>query len=567
MDEPRTSTNGTKDGFRLSRRSAVIIAVYGATLLLVRFGPGWALTYHEAFYCEPAREFLLTGDWVAPRIGGVLSWQKPPLALWATAGSMALFGTEAEWAVRLPALLATLANALLVAALAARWHGDRVGRLAGLIQLTTVYGLIQGRLAEPDMFLCATVTAAFAAFAWDVVPRPDGAAPSRRRWLPLAFFGVVGLSLLTKGPIGPVFIAGGAGLDAILTRDRRSWRFLLDPVGWLVMLAVALPWYAAGYLRDPSGFTRFLFVNVVQRFRGGVGGPTDAEASWYYLYTVPVLLLPWTPLALFGWFADRGRGDRPVALRRLLSCWFVVGLGVISAASWKAKHYAIPVLPPLTVFAALGLNRALACAWRPRATRVLAEVVVALSLTSLALAALGRARRAEVLLLAAPLGASAASGVLIFGLLMRRGRRRPATAALFGTILATFVLLQSLVMPALDLYREQAAFTLRTNARAADGQPILGYRIVEPQAYYYLRHPVERHDDRASLVDRLSRAPVGRPLLVVAPAAFRPDLEALGRVELLDQCPDLARLTALRFTPDPPRVVATLQDLSDSVRR
>jgi 4-amino-4-deoxy-L-arabinose transferase-like glycosyltransferase len=236
--------------------------------------------------------------------------------------------------------------------IAARWHGDRIGRLAGLIQLMTLYCLMQGRLAEPDMMLCATVAVAFTLFAWAVVPRPDGGEPPRWRWLGPAFFGVVGLSLMTKGPIGAAFIAGGCGLYTLWSRDRTGWRILLDPIGWPVMLAVGLTWYVVAYFRDPVGFTSFLHINFVQRLRGGLIAPAETKGPFFYLPYVPLLLLPWTHLVGVGlWLGPRERA-RPVDLERLLVCWFGTGLAVLSVASWKNKHYAIPILPPLTLFAA-----------------------------------------------------------------------------------------------------------------------------------------------------------------------------------------------------------------------
>src|SRR5690606_25365129 len=114
-------------------------------------------------------------------------WDKPPLMHWSIAAAMAGFGTEAEWAARLPAMLSAVATALVIAGLAARWHGDRVGLLAGLVQSTGIYVFMQGRLAEADMMLCAAVAAAMASFAVAAADRGAGARPPRA-WT-LAYFG------------------------------------------------------------------------------------------------------------------------------------------------------------------------------------------------------------------------------------------------------------------------------------------------------------------------------------------------------------------------------------------
>jgi len=176
---------------------AVCVGLYALSLLTVHFGRPWALTYHETNYAEPAREFWMTGDWLVPRIGGAPIWDKPPLMHWSIALSLGLFQTTAEWAARLPSALFSALVALIIAGLAARRHGLAVGALAGLIQSTCVYVLIQGRLAEADMLLALTVTAAMAAFALGVLDEQEGRA--RRRWI-LAYFGSAGLAFLAKGP-------------------------------------------------------------------------------------------------------------------------------------------------------------------------------------------------------------------------------------------------------------------------------------------------------------------------------------------------------------------------------
>ncbi len=181
MDQMIESTGRTKTG--RSGRSISWIILYGTALLLLDFGPGWVLTYHEAFFAEPAREFLQTGDWVVPRVASVPCWQKLPQTSWLIVASMAIFQTEAEWAVRLSILVATILNAWLAALLAVRWHGDRIGRLAGFIQLTAFYVLFQARLAESDMLLCLGVTAALTMFGFSQVDVGQGRTALRNRWL------------------------------------------------------------------------------------------------------------------------------------------------------------------------------------------------------------------------------------------------------------------------------------------------------------------------------------------------------------------------------------------------
>ena len=108
---------------------------------------------------------LETGSWLVPTIGKRARLQKPPIIYWAMAASMAAFGSESEWPARLPSVVASLAVAILIADLGARQFGSRVGLVAGLAQLSSVYVLVSGQLADPDMLLAAAVTLGMWSFA------------------------------------------------------------------------------------------------------------------------------------------------------------------------------------------------------------------------------------------------------------------------------------------------------------------------------------------------------------------------------------------------------------------
>ena len=45
----------------------------------------------EGRYADIAMEMLQTGDWITPRLNGLLYFEKPPLQYWASAISFALF--------------------------------------------------------------------------------------------------------------------------------------------------------------------------------------------------------------------------------------------------------------------------------------------------------------------------------------------------------------------------------------------------------------------------------------------------------------------------------------------
>ena len=531
----------TGEPVRLSGRSAGWIALFGAALFVVDFGPGWVLTYHEAYFAEPAREMLHTGDWLIPRVGGVPSWQKPPLTHWMIAATMGLLRTEAEWAVRLPSLVCTILNALFIAALAARWHGDKVGRLAGLIQLTMFYALFQGRLAESDMPLCAAVSGAMFFLAAGTIGRARAGSGAI-----FGFFLAAGLSTLIKGPFGLALIGGAAGVFALIERRWSVWRFLLNPAGLLVMTVLSLAWPIAAYRADPS-FLDALRVHNVDRFMGSYDGRKDVL---FYAYIIPGLLLPWTPVAVGGLIAVWRDRERPGSLWRLLACWMGVGLALISLSAWKHKHYPIPILPPLSIAAAYGLDRYVREARRSGRSPS-SMLATAMKLGGVIVAVIAVMRGSTSVALVAAYIAVAGMGLGLAFNLRRSGRDHGALAALFATIAVVVILNESFVMPRYDLYRPHAEMARRVNARLAPGEVLDLVEIPHPQILFYLRFPFRRFD---TLQEYDASLTGDRARTVIGPKNLVPNLERLGDVEVFDRANARTPTAAIHLQPDPARI-------------
>src|SRR6478609_8151996 len=90
--------------YRLSARKLILIAAFGLSMLAINLGSVRVLTFHETVFAQPAKEMLATGNWVLPRIAGQPFLDRTPLTAWTIAASMTIFGSDAEWVVRLPAV-------------------------------------------------------------------------------------------------------------------------------------------------------------------------------------------------------------------------------------------------------------------------------------------------------------------------------------------------------------------------------------------------------------------------------------------------------------------------------
>ena len=66
----------------LKNRYGLTVALVAAIILLPFLGAAPLMDPDEPVYGETAREMLLAGDWLSPRIFGQYWYDKPPLFYW-----------------------------------------------------------------------------------------------------------------------------------------------------------------------------------------------------------------------------------------------------------------------------------------------------------------------------------------------------------------------------------------------------------------------------------------------------------------------------------------------------
>ncbi len=406
---------------------------------------------------------LASGDWIIPRIAGVPCTEKPPLTYWVIATAMTLLAEDSELAVRCYGAAAAILTALLIAVMGTRWFGPRVGLVAGLMQLSTWYILQIARLAESDSLLVATVCGAMLAFALAQVDSPHGRRTDR--WLPWAFYLAAGLAFLTKGLIGPVVIFSACGLYLLLSWELRGWRFLLSPIGLAIFAVCLLGWPIAAYLAYPA-FLDDQLQHHFGRFRGDMNLESGRKPPFFYLYSILLVMLPWTPLVALAAFHGVRQRVWAHPWWRLAFCWIVPGLALLTASAWKHQHYSAPLLPPLSIVAALGFWQYLArrhAGRGPRPSWLAAAVATAC------------ARGVTAVQIWPPRGAGpitvliAIVGMASLAVIYCEHRRWPAaqTTALFATVWLAAAGALTLVMPYHDSYRDHADFAAAVSAEGA----------------------------------------------------------------------------------------------------
>ncbi len=291
---------------------------------------------------------VASGDWVTPHYNYEPRFQKPVLYYWLTSATFLATGPS-ETGARWWAALAGVGLVLVTAAAGRRWYDEATGLLAGAIVATNFGYFSIGRMALPDLPLTFCITLAIWAALVSTLERER----SPRPFVILAALGL-GLGFLMKGPVGLIIPA--LVILPVLMIERRS--IGLNPadivLGFLIMIAVAMPWYVLMWLRHGNDYLQSFFVgDNFERF--ATDRFNDPRPWWFYLPVVAGGLLPWTPLALvwLGPITQFMRGRRAVGtvdLRLLL--WALLPLVFYSISVGKQPRYVLPVLPPLALLLA-----------------------------------------------------------------------------------------------------------------------------------------------------------------------------------------------------------------------
>ena len=373
--------------------------------------------------------------------------------------------------------------------------------------------------------LCGAVTAAMAALA-RLYLAGRGGPPAGRR-VKAVFWAALSLSVLVKGPIGPMVVA--LTLAALCLWDR-SWGWL-KTLGWgwgvILLLAVLGPWaMAITVATDGAFWGAAVGGDLAPKLLGeqeGHGAPPGFHALLSPLLLFPAcLLLPAGLVA--GW---RARAEPAV---RFALCWLIPAWLVFELTPTKLVHYTLPLYGALAWLMARALTQPLGPAAR------WAGAALAL-LTSLLFAAAGPAAMANLQDWSGAAWAAVAAVLFLAAgavgaVMLMRDRARRALALAGVLALAGHGVLAAGVAPALRplwLSSRVAKALAAAGASPAEGVtpgPVTVAGYAEPSLVFLLGAETELGDGQ----DAAAAIAEGRPAIVEArqDAAFQAALVSAG---------------------------------------
>jgi 4-amino-4-deoxy-L-arabinose transferase-like glycosyltransferase len=331
---------------------ALSLALAGL-LALVFLSQGLTAPFEKDEEARPASivtDLVHRGDWLLPAdVYGEVT-RKPPLYYWLSAAiSKARGGRLDEAGARVVSVIAGAILSVVVMAYANAWIGGGAGWLAWMIMLGCYGFCSHAGYARTDMLLTLLVFSAYCL----LYPAVEGEGMARR-WLPAGL--LLGLAVLTKGPLGVFLCALGIAIYLLLTR-RNPLAIAVRYWPWLTLAvagAVAAAWYVPAMVMTRGALAGVQLVqeNLGHFVPARMGGTGEASRPFYYLLvrfvgtSLPLsLYIPALIVALF----PLRRVGRPV----IYQLGFLVGvLGLFSIASAKRDDYILPAFPPFAILIA-----------------------------------------------------------------------------------------------------------------------------------------------------------------------------------------------------------------------
>lgn len=328
----------------------------------------------EGRYADISLTMLQSGDWITPRLNGLLYFEKPPLQYWAGAASFFLFGIN-EFAARFWPGLTSFLTVLVVWLFGKRLYGRDTAGTAALIVAGTTWIVGNGHFLNLDMGTTFFLTLALFSF---LLAQDERSPPGTRRRLMWLCWAAMAGATLSKGLVGLLIPGMTIVLYSVTGMRWAIWKRIHLLSGLAIYFCLAAPWFVLVSRRNPE-FAHFFFIHEhFQRFL--TTGHKRTGAIWYF---VPVLLLgffPWTTLlfrALREGWKNTGAGFQG---RRVLLIWCAFTFVFFSVSGSKLPSYILPMFPALGMLLALGIGQVPVMAWK---WHLLAPVILFASLVCL----------------------------------------------------------------------------------------------------------------------------------------------------------------------------------------
>lgn len=300
----------------------------------------------ESNYALTAKEMLLSGDWLSPRIYGHYWFDKPIMIYWLIALSFKILGIT-DFAARLPAALFSAGSVTFMYWFGKKLFNDyKIALLSALVLGTSLEFWVLAKMIITDAVLFFFTSVSLATFYLGL--RNNGII-----WYVVAY-GAAGMAVLTKGPIGLVLPGIIIISYIVLTRQWQLLKKMFLLPGFLIFLLVAGPWYLKMYQIHGNAFID-TFLGLHNYVRATVSEHPDDNVFYYYLVLFPMSLLPWTGI-LLTYRSILGQEIKSTHLV-YLTIWPIIIIIFYSLMATKYLTYVFPASFPVALLIGYTLRK------------------------------------------------------------------------------------------------------------------------------------------------------------------------------------------------------------------
>ena len=263
-----------------------IVLLFSAALFFFRLGDRSFRNPDEGRYAEIAREMVVSGNWIEPKIYGVDYLKKPALFYWLAAFFFKIFGFN-EWAGRSVPAFFGLWGVLATFWFVRKIFNESTAFFSSLILASNFWYLEVGRYLVIDAVFSFFVVSGLYCFYL------AAHSPTRKLFYTILFYTCVAFSFLAKGILGVILPGISITLYLWLTKKMgvvlRQMRLEL---GVLIFSLIALPWFVIISLKEPEFLKLFFLHENLSRF---ASVNFEHQEAWYfYLALTPIILMPWS---------------------------------------------------------------------------------------------------------------------------------------------------------------------------------------------------------------------------------------------------------------------------------
>ena len=333
----------------------LIILVSGFIIFILGLGTTGLVDETPPLFAAAARAMSESGDWLTPKVNGMVRFDKPPLIYWLMGFFYSLPKNEiwdslGTLSARLPSALGSLFLMLMIGDTLFCWpqKGNRqflTPIVASLGFALSPFIIIWSRTAVSDAFLTGTLGISLLLF-WRRM-----ASDNNDQCISAWFF--LGFAILTKGPVAFILATLTLTSFLLIQKDWKTLLFKINPKkGFLITVLISVPWYLLELIKEGKPFwDNFFGYHNFQRYTSVVNN--HSEPFWFFLYIMILASLPFTPFLYHGILLSlkdfvkslKESCSASETLHTYSLCWLTSVLIFFSVSATKLPSYWLPAIP------------------------------------------------------------------------------------------------------------------------------------------------------------------------------------------------------------------------------